>query len=936
MPNDYDQIKREYPVQNIIGAIVKLSRKGNNYTGLCPFHGEKTPSFAVNPKTGRFKCFGCGKAGDVIDFVKMYYNLETDREAIEKLSGKIVAIEMPKIEVTASDLDKAKNIQPAPAPAQIVHKKYGAPAMRFDYKNEQGEFLYSTCRFNVGDGKKIVLPYSFWEAPDGHRFWSWRGVPVPRAIYGLDKLAAKPKATVVLIEGEKAADAAQRLLPHAVCMTWPGGTNNIRTADFEKLKSARALILWPDADTTHVYGATHARAGEVMDWHEQPGNAAMIEIYQLLSNSIELLLWAEPPAGVECGWDAADAEAEGWDTARTRDFLKMSRPAKDVIAEKTQTRAQGIEPEGDNDDNDVLKPVSEAEIIAMPAPSDSRNSRQTVQIPGSDAYYRALGYEVSEQNRTLYWVFNYEKQTALCFSSTSLAREPALFEIAPAEYWETYFFKKGGRIEVPAAVAHIMEACTKAGYFRLGLMRGRGAWTESGAVVFNTGSHIISESGRLPIASHVSKWTYARGDEIAFNKDCLHDAAARRIASVFKNINFERPTGRYLLAGWAVLAPFCGALSWRSHIWVSGPAGSGKSWILSNVIRQMVGDNIGLFIQGNSTEAGIRQTMRQDALPVIFDEAEAEDEAAGMRVKGILELARASSAANSGAIAKGSAGGRASQDAARMMFCFGSIVVSATQESDLSRISNINITVARDQNRLARWNELQRDATEILTAENCDMLRARTLKLLPVILKNIRTFSDAFRDALGDQRSADQLGTLVAGAWSLHRSGLASAEDAKTLIEKYNWRDEIRDRENTDGERLLSKIREHIVRLDLSKGVIQMTVGEMIEYAAGRPGPAIEELYNYDYARHLGRMGIISEPDALYISNTAGYIKTILRGTPWAVNWHKILVRIPGASGDNVKRFATVQSRAVSIPSDFFKANDTILPDTVVQEEIPF
>ena len=927
MSNDYNQIRIDYPIQNIVGSIVKLTRRGNRFLGLCPFHGEKTPSFAIDPKSMKFKCFGCGVSGDVIDFVKKYYNLESDAAAIQKLSGKIVPVDLPKIEVLASDLDKAKNIQPAPTPAQIVHKKYGAPAMRFDYKDEAGNFLYATCRFDIMGGKKIVLPYSFWEATDGKKFWSWRGVPTPRSLYGLDRMGAKPGTTIVLVEGEKAADAAQRLLPHAVCMTWAGGTNNIKTADFSKIKDCRALILWPDADTSHTYGETHKRAGEVMDWQEQPGNAAMIEIYQLLSKVNQKILWADPPKNVACGWDAADAEAEGWDTQKTRDFLKSSRDAAEVIREKTVTPETtqviaGVAPVA----------ISESEIIS--SPSESRPKLQ--HIPGADTYYRALGYEVSDQNRTLFWLFNYEKQTALCFSSTSLAREPALFEIAPADYWEAYFNKKGGKIDVSAAVAHIMEACTSAGYFRLGLMRGRGAWDEgAGKVVYNTGGFIIDDGNKLPISSHNSKWTYSRGDEIKFLDKEMSDFDARKIASIFKNVNFERPTGRYLLAGWAVLAPFCGALSWRPHIWVSGPAGSGKSWLLSNVVRPMVGENIGLYIQGNSTEAGIRQTMRQDALPVIFDEAEADDESASARVKGVLELARASSAANSGSIAKGSAGGKSSQDAARMMFCFGSIVVSATQESDLSRISNINLTIARDSQKDARWNDLQREVTTILTPENCAALRARTLKILPSIIKNIRAFSDAFRAEFNDQRSADQLAALVAGAWSLHKSTIASAEEVAELIKKYNWRDEIRDRENSDGERLLSKIQEHIVRLDLMKGTTQMTLGEMIEYASGKPGPPSEDLYNYDYARHLGRLGIIVDGGNLYISNTAGYIKNILRGTPWAVNWHKILSRIPGASGDNVRRFATVQSRAVAIPLDFFTTESpVILPGAT--EEIPF
>lgn len=59
-----------YPV---VSAVVDLKKTGANFTGLCPFHDEKTPSFSV--KGEKFKCFGCGESGDVIDFVQKYFNL---------------------------------------------------------------------------------------------------------------------------------------------------------------------------------------------------------------------------------------------------------------------------------------------------------------------------------------------------------------------------------------------------------------------------------------------------------------------------------------------------------------------------------------------------------------------------------------------------------------------------------------------------------------------------------------------------------------------------------------------------------------------------------------------------------------------------------------------------------------------------------------------
>ena len=72
---------------DVIGQHVALKRAGSNYKGLCPFHGEKTPSFVVSEQKQIFTCFGCGASGDVIEFTKRYYNLDF-QEAVEKLANQ--------------------------------------------------------------------------------------------------------------------------------------------------------------------------------------------------------------------------------------------------------------------------------------------------------------------------------------------------------------------------------------------------------------------------------------------------------------------------------------------------------------------------------------------------------------------------------------------------------------------------------------------------------------------------------------------------------------------------------------------------------------------------------------------------------------------------------------------------------------------------------
>ncbi|WP_101961349.1 DNA primase [Lactococcus cremoris] len=67
-----NDLKSKVNIADLILQYVALSRTGKNYIGLCPFHGEKTPSFNVNAEKGFYHCFGCGRSGDAIEFLKEY------------------------------------------------------------------------------------------------------------------------------------------------------------------------------------------------------------------------------------------------------------------------------------------------------------------------------------------------------------------------------------------------------------------------------------------------------------------------------------------------------------------------------------------------------------------------------------------------------------------------------------------------------------------------------------------------------------------------------------------------------------------------------------------------------------------------------------------------------------------------------------------------
>lgn len=125
--------------EDIVGDFVNLRKRGTNLIGLCPFHNEKTPSFNVNPARNIYKCFGCGRGGDPINFLMEHQQLSFP-EALRWIAGKY-GIEIEEVEL--SDEQRAEQ--------QLAESLFIANQFALEYFQEQ---LFDTDR-----GKSIGLSY---------------------------------------------------------------------------------------------------------------------------------------------------------------------------------------------------------------------------------------------------------------------------------------------------------------------------------------------------------------------------------------------------------------------------------------------------------------------------------------------------------------------------------------------------------------------------------------------------------------------------------------------------------------------------------------------------------------------------------------------------------------------------------------------------------
>ncbi|MCK5041780.1 MAG: DNA primase, partial [Sphingomonadales bacterium] len=94
-PEFLDEIRRRVSLVDVVAKRVKLTRKGREHTGLCPFHNEKTPSFTVSEEKGFYHCFGCGAHGDAIGFLVDNEGLPFP-EAVENLAA-LAGVDVPQM-----------------------------------------------------------------------------------------------------------------------------------------------------------------------------------------------------------------------------------------------------------------------------------------------------------------------------------------------------------------------------------------------------------------------------------------------------------------------------------------------------------------------------------------------------------------------------------------------------------------------------------------------------------------------------------------------------------------------------------------------------------------------------------------------------------------------------------------------------------------------
>ena len=865
--------------------------------------GAPGRSLSINSRTGKWADFSGGaRGGDPISlFAAMHHagdRVEAARDLGKRLGigpGTDAARVAPAVERRAPEPSEWEPLAYSGDTDPDVSRWTHA----YRYADAAGRLIGFVLRTDKPDGSRDkVVPFNYGRLK-GELGWHFRHLATPRPLYGMDRLAARPDAAVIVCEGEKAADACAALFPDHVAMTWQAGTGNVKNADWSPLASRR-VIVWPDADV--------------------PGYFAAAEILRALPSAQCLDV-----IGDDDGADAADlrvSDPDDWLADRTRDREHVMQSVISMIAggygssKKKEgplparewfASADDVEPEREQPPDDYYGDTSDepdAPVIEKAASPIAQKQAERIVPLGHD---RSVFHYLSTATGQIHQI---KGEAHTRGHLTAMASE--------AHYWQRSRFMGKDGVSWTQAADGLMTECRAVGIYDPDRVRGRGAWLDNDRSVLHVGDKTVVDGVASPLIVEGSEFVYEQSARLRVDiGDALTTAEAKGLLDVCVAAPWEAPEhmGR-LLAGWCVIAPVCGAMPWRPHLWITSEPGGGKSWVLDNILKPSIGP-LALEVQSKTTEAGIRQTLGCDARPVIFDEAETQNERDRDRVQLVLDLARQASNEGGAAIIKGSASGRASNFRIRSCFVFSSINVGMSQAADESRTVVLTLSPDRDEKaRSKAFKKLQALHAATFTPGFSGRLLARTLSLLPVIRANSVIFAEAIARSGQSRRTGDTFGVLLAGAWSLRSRAEAKPEEADRFVAETAWVREAVVKAGADPEwrRAISTLTQHRTRI----GQQEVPVGELIQtcITGTEEGGVSVQAAKIE----LDRMGIRIKQmgdgaNHLLIANHSAACERAFARSAWAVGWHKTIARAPGARQNaTTVRFGGGVSKVLAVP----------------------
>lgn len=539
-----------------------------------------------------------------------------------------------------------------------------------------------------------------------------------------------------------------------------------------------------------------------------------------------------------------------------------------------------------------------------------------------DMNFKVLGYN---KDHFYYFPFKGKQIVALSASAHTL---PNLLRLDNLNNWMNKFGAGGETSEkkvVMYAMNALMELAQSRGVFTEETnVRGAGCWIDENRKVLHCGDVLYVDGNKTKFEELKSEYTYvAAGKVMRPAPEPLSNSEAYALRQICEAVTWENKLSGSLLAGWLVIAPLCGAIPFRPHLYINGESQSGKSTVIDKIIRGALG-KISVNVDGGTTEAGVRQIMEVDARPMVYDEAEGSPAMAG-----VIELARKSS---SGAVIK-----KFGQGFMKVRFaaCFSAVNPPVNKTSDESRMLFMMIKKNLRPTAMEEYDDLLEKIEKTITHDFPNRMLTRTLQNMDALFENIKVFQRAARKVIKGARASEIVGCVLAGLYILSKTDIATPEFAEKWIAEHDWTNHTSVEEDTDPIKLLQYIASSTLRHHpIGQNPRDTSIGDLVLMVAENKdddGTADKLLRN---------TGIAVKDERVHFASRSKNLERVLHDTDWKIKWTNMLSNLPGSEKFKIFYFATaVRTSGVSIPLTIFTEKEPkkviveIAPD---ETEIPF